>query len=272
MGTLIGKMLSGVAVLAFAVHAAAVSAGTVNADPDKPTAVEEYLMAKGNQIVQAFPAASGMKGIVVDNGTEKRLFYVTPDGQSLVAGMMFDVQGTNLTTVDLGRTNVPNLAQAPDEKLSAAQRSALWEKVSKLNWFSEGTSSRIIYVFFDPSCAYCHELWGMLRTPVSAGEVQVRWIPVSLLRVSSSELSASIYARSAKGEQLSVIMAEMANRQLQTAPVSEEVKQRLADNLAVFREAGFRRIPMILYRDGGQVRVYEGSPLPKDLAIMLEKE
>ncbi|WP_357432374.1 hypothetical protein, partial [Micromonospora sp. NPDC049679] len=66
--------------------------------------MESYLMSKGNMIVHAFPAASGMKGIVVDNGAEKRLFYVTPDGKSLLAGVMFDTQGANLTSVDLART------------------------------------------------------------------------------------------------------------------------------------------------------------------------
>ncbi|MFP5429078.1 MAG: thioredoxin fold domain-containing protein, partial [Gammaproteobacteria bacterium] len=138
---------------------------------------------------------------------------------------------------------------------------------------AEGDADRVMYAFFDPNCAYCHELWGMLRAPVAAGDVQVRWIPISILRASSNELNAAIYQQAAT-EGVLIPMAEMAKRQLQPATVTEDIRQNLADNLALFRQAGFRRTPMILYRDRdkGQVKVFEGAPLPQELAVMLKKE
>ncbi|AXZ89092.1 TPA: thiol:disulfide interchange protein DsbG [Pseudomonas aeruginosa] len=264
MGTLVGKVLSPIALAAFASHAAA-------AETTEVTPVESYLMSKGNTIAQAFPAASGMKGIVVDNGAEKRLFYVTPDGKSLLAGVMFDTQGANLTSVDLART--ATVEPVPQSSQSADSLAQAWKRAEQLKWLAEGDADRVMYAFFDPNCAYCHELWGMLRAPVAAGDVQVRWIPISILRASSNELNAAIYQQAAT-EGVLVPMAEMAKRQLQPATVTEDIRQSLADNLALFRQAGFRRTPMILYRDRdkGQVKVFEGAPLPQELAMMLKKE
>ncbi|HHM6453940.1 TPA: thiol:disulfide interchange protein DsbG [Pseudomonas aeruginosa] len=262
LGTLVGKVLSPIALAAFASHAAAAETAEV-------TPVESYLMSKGNAIVQAFPAASGMKGIVVDNGAEKRLFYVTPDGKSLLAGVMFDTQGANLTSVDLART--ASVEPVPQSSQSAGSLAQAWKQAEQLKWLAEGDADRVMYAFFDPNCAYCHELWGMLRAPVAAGDVQVRWIPISILRASSNELNAAIYQQAAT-EGVLVPMAEMAKRQLQPATVTEGIRQSLADNLALFRQAGFRRTPMILYRDKDQVKVFEGAPLPQKLAMMLKKE
>lgn len=264
MGTLVGKVLSPIALAAFASHAAA-------AETSEVTPVETYLISKGNTISQAFPAASGMKGIVVDNGAEKRLFYVTPDGKSLLAGVMFDTQGANLTSVDLART--ASVEPAPQSTQSPDSLALTWKQAEQLKWLAEGDAERVMYAFFDPNCAYCHELWGMLRAPVAAGDIQVRWIPISILRASSNELNAAIYQQAATDGVL-IPMAEMAKRQLQPATVTEEIRQSLADNLALFRQAGFRRTPMILYRDRdkGRVKVFEGAPLPQELAMMLKEE
>lgn len=262
MGTLVGKVLSPIALAAFASHAAAAEMAEV-------TPVESYLMSKGNTIVQAFPAASGMKGIVVDNGSQKRLFYVTPDGESLLAGVMFDTRGANLTTVDLARTAI--VAPVSPDSQSAGDLGQVWKQADKLNWLGEGDAERVMYVFFDPNCAYCHELWGMLRVPIAAGDVQVRWIPISILRASSNELNAAIYQQAAT-EGVLVPMAEMAKRQLQPATVTEEIRQSLAGNLALFRQAGFRRTPMMLFQEKGLVKVFEGAPLPQELAMMLKEE
>lgn len=129
MGTLVGKVLSPIALAAFASHAAAAETAEV-------TPVESYLMSKGNMIVQAFPAASGMKGIVVDNGAEKRLFYVTPDGKSLLAGVMFDTQGANLTSVDLART--ASVEPVPQSSQSADSLAHAWKQAEQLKWLAEG--------------------------------------------------------------------------------------------------------------------------------------
>lgn len=75
-----------VSLLAAVMQLVTTHAWAVDADASKPTPVEQHLMSKGVKIAQTFPSASGLKAIVADNGKEKRLFYVTPDGKSLLVG------------------------------------------------------------------------------------------------------------------------------------------------------------------------------------------
>jgi len=226
---------------------------------DTVTPVEKNLMTKGVKIVQSFPSASGLKAIIADNGKEKRLFYVTPDGRSLIVGMVFDTAGENVTTADMSRAGVTDVGGA--KTLTDAQLESIWARLEKLSWIPEGTGKKTIYVLFDPNCPYCHRLWTAVRGAVGAGNVQIRWLPVAILKDSSKGLGAALYA----ARNPSQLLAAMVNHQLQPAVVTEVANKKMAYNLLLLRDTGYTGVPTIIYRESGRVRSTMGFPSDNEL-------
>ncbi|MDH0342140.1 thiol:disulfide interchange protein DsbG [Chromobacterium haemolyticum] len=260
MGKVTKRFLVSTIMMAMMGHAAAATDGQVL----KPTPAEQMLMGKGTKIVQAFPSVSGLKAIVADNGREKRLFYVTPDGKSLISGVVFDTAGNNVTANDMSRAGVTDVGGG--KVMTEAQKEALWARAGQLRWVQEGASSaKVIYVFFDPNCPNCHSTWTTLRSAVQSGKVQVRWLPVAILKDNSKNLAAAIY----EARNTSEAMAQMVNRQLQPVRVSDVVNKSVAYNLLLLRDTGFTGVPTIMSRSGGKVRLTMGAPDDKDLVTLL---
>lgn len=254
MGKVIYKLFS-VALAIVAMQASAAPA---------PTPAEQRLMSSGARIVQAFDSVSGLKAIVADNGKEKRLFYVTADGNSLIVGNVFDAHGVNVTTADTDRAGIiASTAQA--SPATDAQLQDIWARAEKLRWIAEGNSKRVVYVFFDPNCPYCKRLWASLRTAVEKNQVQVRWLPVAILRDDSKALAAAVYDAKRPSEALQ----QMANYQLQPVRISDEVNKNLAFNLLLLRDTGYTGVPTILYRRGAKVVSTMGLPTDQQLAALL---
>lgn len=248
------KVFLQTAVLSVVISSYATAAGAAGATaPAAPTKAELYLMSKGSQITQAFPSQSGLKAIVVDNGTQKRLFYVTPDGEGLVAGLVFDSTGANVTSADMSRAGVSDVGGAA--AATPSQLDAIWQQAGQAAWIEEGKGGPLVYVFFDPNCPYCHRLWGNMRQAVQAGEVTVRWLPVAILAESSKGMAAAIYNAPAPSEKLGA----MVNWQMQPETISKEVNLNLSRNLLLMRDTGQTGVPVIVYQKGGATRTVAGA-------------
>lgn len=262
MGKVTKILLATAVMAAFSGFAVAASNDLVM----KPTPVEQHLMSKGVKVVKAFPSASGLKAIVADNGKDKRLFYVTPDGKSLITGMVFDTVGNNITTNDMSRAGVTDTGGA--KTLSDAQLESVWARAGKLKWVPDGSPSakKVVYVFFDPNCPYCHRLWTTMRSAVQSGKVQVRWLPVAILKDDSKNLAAAIY----EAKNPSQAMAQMVNRQLQPVRISDAVNKSVAYNLLLLRDTGYTGVPTIFFRSGGKVRSGMGALNEQELATILQ--
>lgn len=57
---------------------------------------------------------------------------------------------------------------------------------------SEGHGPRVVYVFFDPNCAYCHLLYGTFQPLIRRDQLTVHWIPVGIVSPSSLGKAAAI--------------------------------------------------------------------------------
>jgi thiol:disulfide interchange protein DsbG len=70
---------------------------------------------------------------------------------------------------------------------------ALYAALEKTDAVSEGAISpgRILYVFFDANCWFCHLTWKALQPYEKAG-LQVRWVPVAYQKESSATRAAAI--------------------------------------------------------------------------------
>jgi thiol:disulfide interchange protein DsbG len=248
-----GKSDAPVAQAAAGVPAVTVAASTpaapAMANADGPTQAEQYLMKQGVKISQAFVSRSSLKAIVADNGAERRLFYVTPDGQSLISGMVFDLNGQNITSEDMARFNVKDVGG--NQVLSDMQLEDLWKRAGELQYIAEG-EGRPVYVVFDPNCPYCHQLWRSLREVAASGKVQVRWVPVAILSESSKNLAAALYQTKSPLASLT----ELGLGSLGAAPVIEKASaDALARNLLLLRDTGYTGVPTLLWKEGDKIKV-----------------
>lgn len=239
------------------------SVGAVAAQ-DKGTPVEQHLASKGVKIVQSFASASGLRAIIADNGTEKRLFYVTPDGKSLIVGMVFDAEGNNVTSTDMSKAGVSDVGGS--KIMGDTQLQALWDRVEKRRWVQDGKSGKVVYVLFDPNCPYCHRLWASLRAGVQAGKIQVRWLPVAILKDTSKGLGAAIYSAANPSE----AMAKLVNHQLQPISVNDQNNRDIALNLLLLRDTGYTGVPALMFKRGNKIVSMMGSPDDREMTALLQ--
>jgi len=71
---------------------------------------------------------------------------------------------------------------------------ALWHTLGRALYISTGPTNpqRIIYVFFDPNCEYCHAFWVVAHEVQDRIGLRIRWLPVGRLKPSSLPKAAAI--------------------------------------------------------------------------------
>ena len=140
---------------------------------------------------------------------------------------------------------------------------AVFHKLNQAKWVREGNSARIMYVFFDPNCPYCHYLYSLSQQFVRAGEVEVRWIPVGLLEPSSEGKAAAILE--SKNEQAALARNEDRYHRpggggIEETLPSKASKIQLGKNLSLFHQVGPDVVPLIMWEDrNGRIGVQAGT-------------
>lgn len=251
--------------LMLAITLAGISAG-VMAEQNKITPVEQHLISTGAKITQHFTSSSGLPAIVADSGTEKRLFYITPDGNSLIVGMVFDANGNNTSNADLKRAGVSSSDSIGTKVPGDVQLQELWTRAEKLHWVQDGNSGKVIYVFFDGNCRYCHTLWSTLRSWVQSGKAQVRWLPVAILSDTSKGLGAAIYESKNPVD----AMDKMVNHLLQPIKVSDRDNRDMSLNLLLLKDTGYTGTPALMFKRGNKIVSMMGGPSSDELAALLQ--
>lgn len=71
---------------------------------------------------------------------------------------------------------------------------ALWHTLHRALYISTGPAHprRVIYVFFDPNCEYCHAFWEVAHPVQAQIGLRIRWLPVGRLKPSSLPKAAAI--------------------------------------------------------------------------------
>lgn len=78
-------------------------------------------------------------------------------------------------------------AAAPSSRVDAVLAGA-----PQATWIAEGPGPRIVYIFFDPNCPSCQLLYKNLRPFPGSHDLQLRWIPVAVVNVTSLGKAAAI--------------------------------------------------------------------------------
>ncbi len=157
-------------------------------------------------------------------------------------------------------------AAADTKKPAARELPALFSTLEKTDAVTEGATSptRILYVFFDANCWYCHLTWKALQAYEKAG-LQVRWVPVAYQKESSTGRAAAIMqARdrvAAMRENETGYRAESYDGGIAPVKASKALEAQLEASFELMDRFGVSGTPGLVWRDEkGKVRVRIGMP------------
>jgi thiol:disulfide interchange protein DsbG len=139
--------------------------------------------------------------------------------------------------------------------------------------FSVGSamSARTVYVFFDPQCPHCNELWEAAK-PLKS-QARFVWIPVGLLNPSSTAQGATLLAAADPVAAMDEHEASMRKRAggIGAGSNLDAHKESVAANTAVLTRFGFTSIPTIVatHAQTGALVAKEGALPTAALASLL---
>ncbi|OIQ76405.1 thiol:disulfide interchange protein DsbG precursor [mine drainage metagenome] len=168
--------------------------------------------------------------------------------------------------------------QTPGGAQSARQAEAVLAQIGKTTFIAEGKGKRVLSIFFDPNCPFCHQLYGKLRPFAGKDDLQFRWIPLGLLTPSSLPKAAAIlqspdpveafyknendYDFAANGQPGGGIEP--------AAVITPKVRQELATNLAIYNSQKLFGVPVVLWRKAdGSADMLIGVPTDAQLKSIL---
>jgi thiol:disulfide interchange protein DsbG len=128
-----------------------------------------------------------------------------------------------------------------------------------------------VYVFFDPNCPYCHQLYVNTRSWVKQGKLQLRWIPTGTLTTTSKGKAAAILG--AKDPLQAFYQNQDHYKQgggIEEDLASAAVEKKLAMNEELLARTPSGFVPAMLFRaDDGTPMLVVGSPPQNKLKTLL---
>ncbi len=156
----------------------------------------------------------------------------------------------------------------------AGSAAGLMQRLDRAHWIAAGAKSpdRVVYVFTDPNCPYCADLWKALRT-ARAADVQIRYLLVAVISADSRGKDAAILeaADPAATFERSERNFDKGGLAPKTSwqPATTEV---VSTNEALMAALHIYGTPGLVYLEApDQVRVFAGMPDPKQLRAIVGK-
>lgn len=270
-------------LLCFALILCAAPVRAQDAAPSLPEALQ-ILADKGAQL-RFLGKSHGMDGWIAIYQGQESYYYVTPDGNAFLMGLMFDKDGKMITigqVADLQRQGGDVLdfltaeppAPAMDEALeetseaftykSPAER--MFEQVDTANSVALGDGKApVIYSFMDPQCPHCHDFMGDLRADyIDKGLIQVRIIPVGFSDASLAQAAFLLAAPDAPARWYKHLDGDES-----ALPAKSDVStQGVQRNLAIMQAWKFDATPTTIYKSrSGEIKIIRGRA--KDMKAIL---
>lgn len=100
--------------------------------------------------------------------------------------------GLAILAAVLGCVGTACAAAASAGPAAQARADQVMARFAAARWIPEGTGKRVIYVFMDPNCPYCHKLFEELQSQIAPRHLQARYILVGYLTTTSQGKAAAI--------------------------------------------------------------------------------
>lgn len=223
----------------------------------KPS-VAKKMFSNGEKFIKKFDAGfSGFDGWVVQftnpntNDVDFMVAYTSKDGDNLFIGHAFNANGENISS--------KSEAYIPKQNINIFKKD-LESSTFVVDGKKEGKE---FYVFIDPDCTYCHKLW--LESRSFMNNVNIKWIPVSIL-------SEDSFAKSAQIIQAKDPFLELSNHEnsfestrgisgLDKKEISMDTASKIKSNTELMKKMKINGTPAIVYKDdSGNLSIINGAP------------
>lgn len=189
-----------------------------------------------HNLVKEFNVSPGLTGWALTNNQGDGLILYSTDDGKIIKGDMFDSAGNNMTTQYY-------LKYIPEKPKT---------DVSELDYIEEGEGESLMYVFFDPNCPACNDMW--LETRQYLNVVKIRWVPVAFVSETSA---AAVHAiLNAANPRIALGQYETQGRIPGMGEVSEKTKRSIEANRAMMHEYDLKGTPggVLITADGTRAR------------------
>lgn len=276
-------LLSGLSALV--IMSSAVLAQTTSAEAPPPMPAPLETLAKQGAQLRYLGRQGQLDGwIAIQNGQEQ-YFYVTPDREQVLLGLLFDKTGKMITMDQVAKLQKEGgevldiLKSAPRAEAATPQSSTagditkelkspseqMFADIEQTNWVALGnTAAPVVYMFIDPQCPYCHDFMKSLRKDIEGGRVQVRLIPVGFRDDTRAQAALLLAVPNAQERWFKHLDGDQ-----QALPVTPGVnEQGVERNMAVMQSWKLNVTPLSVYRaQDGKVKIVQGRA--KDLKTFI---
>lgn len=252
-GTLARVAAPPIAAIALALCLAPTSSAAAGRS-NYPEAIEAAVKS-GVKIIRTFPAASGLTGWALEKDGQQSIVYTTSDKQTLLVGNLVGEGGENLS------------ARYEQQFLPKPDFSSTFADVEKSSYVVEGTiknPKRILYVFTDAECPYCHLAWKALQ-PYEAAGLQVRWVLVAVIKPSSLPKAIEILAADDKTSTFRALEQSQGKPWKPSRGIDDRARLSivadLQKNQGLMERLQFGGTPGLVWKDEkGEIRRQPGLP------------
>lgn len=217
--------------------------------------VKQKLENDGFTFVKEIAAPANMTGWAGHMQQSPATVFISNDQKYYIVGSLYNLNGDNLT------------ADSLDKYVKEAVLDDVWNSLEKSAWIQDGNQNapRIIYVFSDPNCPYCHAFWERARPWVNSGKVQLRHILVGLIKPESRGQSATLLMSTNPEQALYDFKSKKDQMKLvELKSIPEEISEKLDENRILMEKYGFYATPSMIWKNNsGEVKSSQG--LPKDI-------
>ena len=225
---------------------------TTSAQAQEYPAPIQALVARGITIMGTMQAPKGFKGYVGEFSGQLTPVYLLPDGQTVTIGVLYDKHGRDLTNAAFRAATLSKLDPA------------LWKQLGKATWIAEGSTKpkRIVYIFTDTDCPYCHKLWVETQPYLKQGDVQIRNIIVAVIAPTSLGRGAAVLTAKDPAEAMRRNELAFGHSPIEPlATVDPKIRARIEANEALMNRVNAFATPATVYRDAhGQIHMLLGLP------------
>lgn len=238
---------------ALAIAAASPAWAAPAPDTHYPKVLQDMVAAGKLAVVKQFPTdKAGLTGYIVKRGGYQTVVY-SDDGY-LMLGPLYSPNGQNLSQQYARQyAPKPNVAKVIDGL--DAQRLV-----------TEGPDTApTLYVFADPNCIFCHELYEQTAPLVNTGKLRIHWIMVGVLGPSSAGRAATILEASDPTTALARNEAQfdVGNEQggIAIGKPNADITHVLTNNRQAMFDVGDSGTPTVLFHNSdGRWQAREGLP------------
>lgn len=259
------------------------------ADPPMPAPIQQ--LVKDGAVARYLGKDQNLDGWVTFKNGQEQYFYVTPDGQGIIMGLLFNTRGDAITLRQIDQlreregdtldklAGVNPAVPAVNKPTTEPQKNTVATKpnskseqfyadIELANWIVLGEKTAPpFYAFIDPQCPHCKDMIKEFQNSGALNNIQLRLLPVGLLSEDSLAQAAFLLASPTAGADL----LKLVGGDQSAIPIDKNLPLLgVQKNLSLMQTYKIDVTPFAVYKTkDGTVKILRG--VPKNMKALIKE-